>query len=376
MAESDVRVEEDFEVVLRVLPRGWQEKAKELGALRRRRHIDSPEVLLRLLLIHLAEGCSLRETAAIARRSKLAHVSDVALMERLRMSGRWFQWMNQELMASWAMPQPNWVYGNQWNVRLVDGSCIKEPGPTGSSWRIHYSIRLPSLACEELSISSHKGPGESFKRFTVHAGDLFIGDRAYGVAPGIAHVVSQGGEVLARFAMSNLPLSAPEGGSFALLEHLRTLRGARIGDWPAMVSNGGWRMAGRVCAVRKSRQAAENARKQVFRQAHKKGGTIKDETLEAAEYVYVFTTLPEAALSPSNVLEVYRGRWQIELVFKRLKSILGLGHLRKIDPDSAKAWLHGKLFVAFLVETLLRYAESFFPWGYPLSEQDNSLPLA
>ena len=143
-----------------------------------------------------------------------------------------------------------------------------------------------------------------------------------------------------------------------------------------MVSNGGWRMAGRVCAVHKSRQAAENARKQVFRQAHKKGGTIKDETLEAAEYVYVFTTLPEAALSPSNVLEVYRGRWQIELVFKRLKSILGLGHLRKIDPDSAKAWLHGKLFVAFLVETLLRYAESFFPWGYPLSEQDNSLPLA
>ena len=68
--ESSVRlsVGEDFEYVLRLLPEGWQAKAKELGALRRCRKVPSAEVLLRVLLIHLAEGCSLRETALRAAR--------------------------------------------------------------------------------------------------------------------------------------------------------------------------------------------------------------------------------------------------------------------------------------------------------------------
>ena len=95
---------------------------------------------------------------------------------------------------------------------------------------------------------------------------------------------------------------------------------------------------------------------------------MRPETLEAAKYVFVFTTVPRTDLSARQALEMYRGRWQIELVFKRLKSILGLGHLRKTDPASAKAWLQGKLLAAFLIEALIRCGESFFPWGWPLDE--------
>ena len=64
---------------------------------------------------------------------------------------------------------------------------------------------------------------------------------------------------------------------------------------------------------------------------------------------------------------MYRGRWQIEIVFKRLKSIIGLGHLPKQDPIGAKAWIHGKIFTAFLIETLITAGERFFPWGFPIS---------
>jgi transposase len=79
-------------------------------------------------------------------------------------------------------------------------------------------------------------------------------------------------------------------------------------------------------------------------------------------------------LSASQSLELYRGRWQIELVFKRLKSIFQLGHLRKIDPDSTRSWIEGELFVALLLESLLRQ-ESLFPWGFHL-DSSPSLPLA
>jgi hypothetical protein len=59
-------------------------------------------------------------------------------------------------------------------------------------------------------------------------------------------------------------------------------------------------------------------------------------------------------------MELYRGRWQIELVFKRLKSIIGIGALPKQDKTGAKAWLHGKIFVAFMIETFISLGESFF----------------
>jgi hypothetical protein len=86
-------VAEDWQIVLRVLPAGWQDKARELGALRRHREFPDAATLLRVLLIHLAEGCSLRETAVRAAEGQLVTVSDVALLKRLRVSGEWFRWM-------------------------------------------------------------------------------------------------------------------------------------------------------------------------------------------------------------------------------------------------------------------------------------------
>ena len=78
----------------------------------------------------------------------------------------------------------------------------------------------------------------------------------------------------------------------------------------------------------------------------------------------VFTTFPEPPFSAADVLEWYRLRWQVELVFKRFKSLAQLGHVPKYDDDSAKAWLYGKLFVALLVEKLLHHARAISPWGY------------
>lgn len=368
---QSLSIEDDYAYLLTLLPEDWREKAKELGALRRCRKVVDAERLLRVLLIHLAEGCSLRETALRARQGGIMELSDVAIMDRLRGSKQWFWWMNQQLMARWVRRGPELVFPGKWNVRLIDGTRIKEPGPTGSSWLIHYSIRLPSLSCDELLVSEPEGgEGETFRRFAVEPGDLFIGDRVYGVRPSLLHVVNRGGNALTRFALSNLPLQRDDGRPFDLLKRLRRLKPREIGEWSAQTrDDGDGAVCGRVVAVAKTRQAAEQAQQQVRRQAQKHGGaTVQPETLEAAKYVFVFTTARQEDLGARQTLEMYRGRWQIELVFKRLKSILGLGHLRKTDLESAKAWLQGKLLVAFLIEALIRCGESFFPWGWPLDE--------
>ena|ERR1017187_6142444 len=121
---------------------------------------------------------------------------------------------------------------------------------------------------------------------------------------------------------------------------------------------------GRLCAIRKSQQAADRERRKTLRKALH-GPKPKPATLEFANYVLVFTTLPAAEFSTAEVLRWYRLRWQVELVFKRMKSLAQLGHLPKHDARSSRAWLYGKLLIALLGQKLMRIGRDISPGATP-----------
>jgi hypothetical protein len=365
---STLNNDDDWSSLLCFLPPQWEDMATTTGALVRSRNF-TPSTLLRTLLIHLADGCSLRETSARAKFGNISEVSDVALLKRLNASGEWFRWMSTQFMEKWVPGRPDPLFDSEYRVRLIDGSTISEPGATGSTWRIHYSVQLATLKCDEVHVTA-TSVGESFKRFEVATNDLFVGDRGFGNRTSIRHVTDNGGAVIVRINASNLPLLDPDGkNKFDLIAHLRTLHGSKTGDWDVMIPFSDRRnVIGRICAIKKNKDAAEKAKQKAAQESKKKGHCIKPETLETAEYVFVFTTIPRK-FSASAVLEAYRGRWQIEITFKRLKSLLGLGHLKKMDPEGAKAWLHGKLFVAFLIEAMIACGDNFSPWGYPTPQE-------
>ena len=178
----------------------------------------------------------MRETAVRAAEGQLVTVSDVALLKRLRVSGEWFRWMGEELMRRWMTPRPvRPLLGAGRRVRIVDGSTVNEPGATGSTWRLHYAVGLPSLACEEVHVTDTT-VGKSLCRFQVAAGDLLIADRGFANRNGVRHVHQHGGAVIVRLNLTNLPLRDGAGQPFALLPHLRTLSADRVGDWPVAVS--------------------------------------------------------------------------------------------------------------------------------------------
>ena len=121
---------------------------------------------------------------------------------------------------------------------------------------------------------------------------------------------------------------------------------------------------GRLIAVRKSPQAAEKSRRKLRAAARKKGKTPAARTLEAAAFVFAFTTVPGEQLAAPAVLEVYRFRWQIELAFKRLKGLLALDEMTAKDPALCRTFLCIKLLGALLVEQLSHHWVDFSPWGY------------
>ncbi len=128
--------------------------------------------------------------------------------------------------------------------------------------------------------------------------------------------------------------------------------------------NAGNAVKGRICAVRKSKDSILKSQLKIKNKAQKQSVKLQKDTLEYAKYLTVFTTLKEDEYKPSEILNWYRVRWQIELAFKRLKSLLGLGHLPKYDESSSRAWIYGKLLMGLLTEKLIRYSKTISPWGY------------
>ena len=370
-------IQEDWELLVSFLPDNWQDLATETGALKGLRKNKSAENLLRVLLLHLGCGHSLLETAVRARQEGLAELSSVALWNRLRKSQAWLRSLCLELFRERGLELSE-TGGLQ--VRALDATTVKEPGKTGSLWRVHYSVRLPSLACDFFRLTATKGTGtgESFMQFPIQAGDYLLADRGYSTAPGLRHVVQSGGLVTVRVNTGLLVFETTDEQPFDLLAKVGTLwRAGRIGSWDVrVVDAAGVAATGRVCALRKTQEAIRIAHKALRRTASRKGKQLQPETLEYAKYVIVFTTFPATEFSDVEVLNWYRTRWQVELVFKRFKSLAELGHLPKHDELSARAWLYGKLFVALLVEKLIGHARVISPWGYHLESETASERLA
>jgi hypothetical protein len=205
-----------------------------------------------------------------------------------------------------------------------------------------------------------------------------LADAGYSHPAGVAAVHRDRAYVCVRVNPKTLPLQQANGQRFSVLTNIKTLyQAGQIGDWPVWIESGGSRIQGRLCAIRKTQEAIDKAHRRLRRKAQKKQRAVTADQQEFASYVMVLTTLPSKQVKAPQVLECYRLRWQIELTFKRLKSIVQLGHIPKQDDDSSRAWLYGKLFLALLSEKLIRTADSVSPWGYQWPAPiNNSEPLA
>jgi len=93
----------------------------------------------------------------------------------------------------------------------------------------------------------------------------------------------------------------------------------------------------RLIACALSPEAAERAREAKRKKASKLQRQLKEQTLFLAGWVLLITSLPVRSWSTEQVLALYRARWQIELVYKRMKQVLRLNQLRGIRPETNEA---------------------------------------
>jgi len=334
--------------------------ARAKGAMLRRRVIRSAETLLHLVLAYCC-GLSLRQTSCWAHLQGLGKLSQVGVMKCLRRSSAWLEFLVVTKLAERA--ECRQIQGLR--LRLVDATTVSAPGSQGTDWRVHLGFDLGSLTIDAVELTGAEG-GESLSRFQIGAREVLIGDRGYAHRRGLWTVRQGGGDFLVRLNWQNLPLQTLGGEPFDLLRAARSLSETEVGEFAVqtVATRKVPAMAARVIILRKSEEAAEQAREKIRKEARKKGRAVDPRTLEAAGYIFLLTSLPAAQLKAAEVLELYRFRWQVELAFKRLKSLWDFGTVPAKDPDLARTYIFAKLLIAVLVEDLTQEAlRATPPWG-------------
>jgi len=347
--DTPIVIAGDWPMIEAQLPPNWRLLAEEhgvsaagvpaqLGA-----KVTDVSVPLRMVLHHVATNTSLKTTAAMAAAAGLIDISAVALHKWMRKFAPFLTALLGALTkAADGFAAERWA---GYEILIVDGSSVSRPASKGTTVRVHYALRLTDLQLVQIDVTSDKG-GETFRRFAgmAKAGQLWMGDRGYANPPGITAIVSTGADVLVRYNRGSLPIYGIDGKLLDVRGKLARLTKPGVPrEWAAWVQpQGHERIRGRLCAVRLPPDKAEEARARLKRE---QGNEVTAESLEMAEFVVLFTTVPPGRLWTEQVMELYGLRWQVELSIKRDKSIAGLDRLPNFREDTIRSWILAKLLL-------------------------------
>jgi hypothetical protein len=337
--------------------------ARSRGAFTRAREIKDAETLLRLALAYGGLGMSLRETCAWAEAGGIVSLSDPSLLERLCKAAPWLGDIVAALIAEQAKgPAGRWA---GYRLRALDGTSICEPGADGTTWRLHVGYDLATGQVDQLELTDVHG-AENLQRLTYRPGDIVLGDRCYARPRDLRPVMDAGADFIVRTGWNSLRLLQANGEPLDLFAALaaqteqegeiqvRVHEGVEAPSEPLML---------RLVIRRKDPEQAEAEQKRLLKDARKRGKQPDPRSLEAAKYILLLTSLPAATFPPADILAIYRFRWQIELAFKRFKSLAGLDMLPAKKPELARAWIYARLIVAIIAEQIAGQVPDSSPSG-------------
>jgi hypothetical protein len=350
-AAAGVGLTDALEARLQAFARGvdLERLAKETGALVRHRGVATALALLRLVLGYSVLDYSLRRLGAWASLLGLAQISKTALLKRLRKCTRWLGALivlaleRQHLALPTNLPV---------RIKLLDATVICKPGSRGVDWRLHLGFDLASGCLDQIDLTDATG-SERADRFDCQAGEIWIGDRAYALATHLAHFVFSGAWLVVRTGWNRLAWQDLAGKPFDLPAWLKQAHLAPAGpgqETDVWIPSPQGRFPLRLVAQAWPAAAAEQARRRARQAAKKNHHTVDERSVFTAGFIVLLTNLPLGTYPTQLVLALYRFRWQVELAFKRLKSLVHLDHLRARDPQLAQVYLLSKLLAVILME--------------------------
>jgi len=340
------------------LPANLTTMAREMQVFQRARGLASPSDLLRGLLAYAVPGFSSRAWAAWAVLIGLATISERAWCGWLRRASPWLLWLLGELLAA-EVPATPLSAPSARRLLLVDASRLPLIGGRGDAWRLHLVYELLAARMAQLLVSDQTC-AERLTHFEVAPGDIHVADSGYGYRVNLLHVVQAGADVVLRIHPATCRLLAENGQPFDVLSWLKR-RHASLAEWSGWCSYRGQLIAVRLIASKVPPERAAKARKRKRREAKKAGRRIRPATLVFAGWWLLLTTLAASDWPASEIVRLYQARWQIELVFKRLKQLLRVQAIRAKRQQAVEATIRALVVAWALEEQIANEVRSLLP---------------
>jgi len=315
--------------VLHKIPGTLTESAKIYGAMVRHRVIKSASDLLIALFMYASTGMSQRVLSACAAVIGIGNMSDQAWQKKIVKSVPWLSYLLKETMPKLS-EQSRKPFSNR-TINLLDGSMIKQAGTIGEkggeSLRVHMSYNLSLGRMGEILVTD-KHIAESVAAFSINPGEIYIADAGFGKGVNLEYIVSHHAEALFRATPNHLSLAVDNKGKEKIDMVTKLNTAENLIDFTCYVHTSRNKYVPvRIIASRLPEDKALLAKERKIHSAKKRQTkNIRQETLVYAEWVILMTSLGDE-YSAEELLELYRSRWQIELLFKRIKQSFAISKL-------------------------------------------------
>lgn len=334
----------------KILPEGYEKACWETKAMNRKRGLQSEKDLLTLCLFY-GYNHSLVEVQSYAKATNIYEISDVGFMKRFSRCGDWFDWIIENLVPGEIMKYSKPEILEKYRVLAVDATDVTSGGKATQRWHIHYALNLFTLTCSEFKLTPET-TGESLANFEFKSNDLVIGDRAYASLKGIEYCQRCGADFILRLRNKAFKMFTENGEEVTFSDMLKDVD-STAADFKIFVRNSNKEPVPlRICAVKKDSDAIKATEKKLRRKESRKQTTYSADTKLVNQFFFVVTSLDET-FTAEQILNLYKLRWQVEMVFKRYKSILKLGSMPTKTFATSKAWLSCKMLLVLITEKLL-----------------------
>jgi hypothetical protein len=345
------KLDSKFQQLQQQLPTQTEDLARKHGAFKRARRVKTAFELLRAALLYSLCDLSLREVAGwFTGRGQ--RMTDESVRERLNSCSRWLLALIGEMLPAVKLP-PAPDGKKSWRLVICDGSVVNGPGSKGADYRLHLSFDPFEQKIDQLHVYDGK-MGESLKLFHQDQSVIEMGDRGYAKAPGLIATRKHGAHFIVRMSPNYLALRDLDGNRFDVSQHLREAGDADDLSFEVLVQEAKTRETCQAYlhARRLSEQEANKARRRARKKARRNGDTVRELTLSLCDWLFILTSVPPDELPAGVIFELYRVRWQIELLIKRFKSLLNVDCLRAMAGSPlAEVYLSGNFLFALLVES-------------------------
>lgn len=327
---KNIKSQDVNEIIVKIKKK-FGEKLQSKQAIKRKRVIKSYDILVEAVFLYITQSLSFQRLSDLMALKFDVAMSDTAWRKQiLKIADDFMEAAEeciQEVYSQYAKERSLNILKHK-RCYVLDATDFSMEGQNRTVIRLHTQYVLDAV-CSNFTSITDEHTAESTTHFPIEEEALYLADRAYGTSRQLNYLNENKADYIIRISPSHIKLFKTEDCREKIDIHKHLSNESFSIDCFVKYEKKVFPI--KVIGIMKPEDKHEEAEKKVKRKAQEKQNNLSQKTLDYSKWLFV--AVPKASsYSYNDIVLTYKLRWQIELFFKRMKSLM---HFRKIKRSSA-----------------------------------------